>query len=390
MNCFTMAVKKITVRAPGKIILHGEHAVVYGKMAIAAAVNGFMEVQLEGRYSEGGLNFKMSDLCEKTVVISLDLLKAIHTKCSKQCPLNENPETWKNLIKEFIVECFATENELLHIALTVSIYCYFKTFNKGPGKGLPSLDITVTSNNLPIGAGLGSSSAFSVALATALLIYTDTIKTSDGYTLEKDSLFEINNLAYDLEQIVHGRPSGVDNAVSTYGGAVKFENGKINHFKSFPHIRIMVVDSGVTRNTKAMVANVKEKYDKVTKVMQPILESFHEISKAAEDLFTNYSQCNTFDEQFKTLITTNHHLLNAIGVGHPKLDEINEIATNNGFASKLTGAGGGGCMFVYLPSSASDKNVEKLKQNLLQGGFKCWEVTLGCPGVTVVHLELLT
>lgn len=50
------------------------------------------------------------------------------------------------------------------------------------------------------------------------------------------------------------------------------------------------------------------------------------------------------------MLTINHHLLNAIGVGHPSLDKIHHVTLNAGLGSKLTGGGGGGCAFILIPS----------------------------------------
>lgn len=81
--------------------------------------------------------------------------------------------------------------------------------------------------------------------------------------------------------------------------------------------------------------------------------------------------------------------MNAIGVGHPHFDKMVALANGLGFASKLTGAGGGGCGFVLLDitssekeSCSSNKNVASLKAQLEENGMQCWQVAMGCPGIT--------
>lgn len=89
------------------------------------------------------------------------------------------------------------------------------------------------------------------------------------------------------------------------------------------------------------------------------------------------------------LIAINHHLMNAVGVGHSQLDKMVSLASALGFSSKLTGAGGGGCGFVLtdIIDSADtavtpNEDVDSLKAQLEENGMQCWEVDMGCPGIT--------
>jgi mevalonate kinase len=75
-----------------------------------------------------------------------------------------------------------------------------------------------TRSFLPVGAGLGSSASYSVVLATALLIAFDYIPVDFASSTDKAAHFEtINRYAFKAEQVIHGNPSGVDNAVATFG-----------------------------------------------------------------------------------------------------------------------------------------------------------------------------
>ena len=84
----------------------------------------------------------------------------------------------------------------------------------------------------------------------------------------------------------------------------------------------------------------------------------------------------------------NQHLLNCIGVGHSKLDEICRHAESLGFACKLTGAGGGGCAIILIDPEASEGEVERLKSELSDNAkFCCWKTVLGCKGVNVNYFN---
>lgn len=89
------------------------------------------------------------------------------------------------------------------------------------------------------------------------------------------------------------------------------------------------------------------------------------------------------------LVRTNHHLLNALGVGHEALDTVCGEATRRGFAAKLTGAGGGGCAFVLLPphSGESSADEEDLRACLAALGHECWDTTVGGAGVLAHELR---
>ena len=119
-----------------------------------------------------------------------------------------------------------------------SLVCFFYLYSHLCGPEAIPLDISIESD-IPIGAGLGSSAALSVCLASGLLTIQDLSKSctlcKDSYKtditqkdLSSENLKLICDLAYISEQILHGRPSGIDNTASTYGGLIQFSNFKVN------------------------------------------------------------------------------------------------------------------------------------------------------------------
>ncbi|KAH9525431.1 hypothetical protein Btru_001414 [Bulinus truncatus] len=368
---------EIHVSAPGKLILHGEHAVVYGKAAIAASLNLRSHLHLK-QSSDQILKLKLPDVSISVQFPIGSLEKQLE---NISCPgtLQEPSISDDDILK---IKNFAgidpENNETKNLAIISFLYAYFCILkNKSQ---LPALTAHFKSE-LPVGAGLGSSAAFSVSLSAALLQmagYIDSIKTEDGNTSWSQSeKLLINKWGFFCEKIIHGRPSGIDNSISTFGGALKMQNGQLTHLEKMPQLSVMLVNTKVPRSTMTLVAGVRQKYNLYQDVMEPILNSVEAITKRAEDIFQGCDQ-NITAEGYKTLgdlVDLNHNLLNAMGVGHLSLDQIVAVTKKHCLHSKLTGAGGGGCAYVLIPPDASDSLLELLKQELNILGFDVWSKT---------------
>ncbi|XP_060105707.1 mevalonate kinase isoform X2 [Heteronotia binoei] len=260
---------------------------------------------------------------------------------------------------------------------------------------MPSVAIVVCSE-LPTGAGLGSSAAYSVCLAGALLSGCGVI----GYPLEEgqsvgrwfeEELALINSWAFRGEQVIHGNPSGVDNAVGTRGGALRYQLGKICSLKSVPSLRILLTNTQVPRSTKVLVAGVKDKILKFPAVMQPVLASIDAISQECENIFEAMAEHPSLEHYpvLEELMDINQHHLNVMGVGHPSLDKVCQVTASNGLHSKLTGAGGGGCAITLLRPDTAASVVEATIGDLRNCGFECWETDIGAPGIRAHSLQSL-
>lgn len=102
------------------------------------------------------------------------------------------------------------------------------------------------------------------------------------------------------------------------------------------------------------------------------------VEKAIEEIQSTGQTKREYIEQ-------NQILLQNLNVSHPKLDVIVNVSKGHNFGAKLTGAGGGGCAFVVIPPTATQNDVDKLKDDLKAQcpEFKFWSVPLGVPGVTI-------
>lgn len=212
--------RQISVSAPSKVILHGEHAVVYGRSAVAASLDLRTRMYLTPIVKENVLQVDFPDVGVKQSWSGETIREEI---------LKHKPERTSDIDLDFLakIQTFVDVNvsngeestnleELQKASLTCFFYLYALICDK-----FTSMSIKVESE-IPLGAGLGSSAALSVCLSAGL----QAIKYRKS-ELGKEALEKICQLAFLSEKILHGRPSGIDNTASTYGGFVHFKQGQL-------------------------------------------------------------------------------------------------------------------------------------------------------------------
>lgn len=203
---------------------------------------------------------------------------------------------------------------------------------------------------LPVGAGLGSSASYSVVIATALLILNKDIPVDFNRSDRKEEyLDKINAYAFKAEEVIHGNPSGVDNAVATYGGAKTFMRGQgFATLEGFQSLRLLLTNTKVPRSTSALVAGVGEKRKKYPHIIDPMLDAMNSIALDCRDAFKKSQDKATLMDELEDLVGLNHCLLEGLGVSHPSLEKVRAITAESGLKTKLTGAGGGGCAVTFI------------------------------------------
>ncbi|KAF6082167.1 mevalonate kinase [Phyllostomus discolor] len=340
----------LLVSAPGKVILHGEHAVVHGKVALAVALNLRTFLRLQP-HSNGKVGLNLPNVGVKRAW-DVARLEQLDTSFLEQEDIAApTPETLEKLkeVADFPADCTSHERP----AVLAFLFLYLSICRKQ--RALPSLDITVWSE-LPTGAGLGSSAAYSVCLAAALLTLCEEIPNplKDGEATNRwtaEDLELINKWAFQGEKVIHGNPSGVDNAVSTWGGALRYQQGEISSLKRPPALKILLTNTKVPRSTKALVLSVKNRLLKFPEIVGPLLTSIDAISLECERVLGEMAAAAPAPEHYlvlEELIDMNQHHLNALGAGHSSLDQLCQVTMAHGLHSKLTGAGGGGCGITLL------------------------------------------
>uniref|UniRef100_A0A8D2A642 Mevalonate kinase n=1 Tax=Sus scrofa TaxID=9823 RepID=A0A8D2A642_PIG len=335
----------LLVSAPGKVILHGEHSVVHGKVALAVALNLRTFLRLQP-HNSGKVSLRLPNIgIQQTWDVAR--LQLLDTSFLEQGDLTEQVEKLKEVAG-------FSKDSTNHDCLAVPAFLYLYLTICRSQRTLPSLDIAVWSE-LPTGAGLGSSAAYSVCLAAALLTACEEIPNplKDGEATGRwteENLELINKWAFQGERVIHGNPSGVDNAVSTWGGALRYQQGKISPLKRLPTLEILLVNTKVPRSTKALVASVRNRMLKFPEIIAPLLASMDAISLECERVLGEMAAAPALEHYLvlEELIDMNQHHLNALGVGHASLDQLCQVTTAHGLHSKLTGAGGGGCGITLL------------------------------------------
>ena len=275
----------------GKLILLGEHAVVYGSAALAVPLPEAV----------------VARCCEQGDGHSLYIPNWNIAAGS----LEEAPEAAAAIVKE-IVRQLARDHGGLRFDVDAHI---------------------------PAGMGLGASAALAVAIARSV---------SDLLSLGLDDA-AINAVAFDCEKISHGDPSGVDNTVAAFSRPILYRRGddasKATLAADAPPI---LVCHGEDRGeTRALVSAVRQRYDDNTPAFEAIFAQIDDLAvAAAKDLEGG---------DFPSLgakMNVCQGLLNAIGVSTPDIENMVSIARNAGaIGAKLTGAGGGGSIVALCPGN---------------------------------------
>lgn len=168
-------------------------------------------------------------------------------------------------------------------AVRAFLYLYLGLTNKA--SVWPALNVQVGSE-FPHGAGLGSSAAFSVSL-TAALMQAVTGRTPDKKT--------VSDWAFRCEHIFHGSPSGIDNSICSFGGAILFQKGtiveQVSDMKAPP---ALLVHTNVTRNTKLLVESVTRRRERVS-LSHTECVMFNHVSVSGSD--REYHACDRRDQR---------------------------------------------------------------------------------------------
>ncbi|KAJ3110857.1 hypothetical protein HDU96_006221 [Phlyctochytrium bullatum] len=373
------AASEIVVRAPGKVILFGEHAVVYGKAAVAASLGLHTYARIAAHPKDGdGLaahRFVFPDV-DVDVEVQLAELEAMRTDAvdGELKLADERREAMEAMLGH-------VKSDAARKAVVAAMHLTSMALKGTPIK----LEIV---SSIPVGSGLGSSASFAVCLAAAVLSYAGKVALEPKQHLAKAEKDTINSWAFTAEQVIHGTPSGIDNAICTYGGAGVYTKGNpLKPIDGLTSLEFMLINTKVPKDTRVQVGKVRERMTKFPEVMEPIMQSIHNISEKCIGMFREKGKtARQTTDRLKELIEVNHNLLNACDVGHPKIEEVRRVLSSKGLASKLTGAGGGGCILSFLDSSVSSLEISKVVTVLEGSGFACYKTKIACPGVQAARV----
>jgi mevalonate kinase len=300
--------------APGKVILFGEHAVVYGRPAIAIPVTQVRATAVVEPYAERGVR-----------LVAPDLARDIHLSDVGE----EDP-----LAAALYQVCQATGL-----------------------RQLPDMLITVTSQ-IPIASGLGSGAAIAAATIRAVAGYLgfSQLATNDW----------VSSLTYEVEKIHHGTPSGIDNTVVTYEKPVYFvrqqPQNRIETFRVAEPLHLLIADTGIRSSTKEVVGDVRRQWQANPTAFESLFDECGRIAEAAR-LAIEAGRL----QEIGRLMIANQALLEKMTVSGAELEKLVRAAMQAGaLGGKLSGAGRGGNMIALV----SRDTAADVRQALLAGGAR--------------------
>ncbi|GAA5822731.1 hypothetical protein JCM3770_000558 [Rhodotorula araucariae] len=385
--------ERVLTSAPGKVILFGEHAVVHGVTAIAGAIDLRCYCLAEAR-SDGQLSLNLPDLgySQTWDLSTLPWHLIVSPPPLKTGPKADTPPSQELLT--LLANQFIHQDQLKAVqAAQAFLYLYLHLAAAAGAR--PAQTFTVRSG-LPISAGLGSSAAYSVAVSSALLYSHGVlpVPSSPSGAIDRAHADLVNAHAFLAEKVIHGTPSGIDNTVATLGGAVAFRRavkGRDGLLEPIPAregggIRFLLTDTKVPRDTKTLVAGVARRKLEEPDTINPLFASIQRISDSAHALLTSATLSRSEQlAQLAQLVEANHAHLVSLGVGHAALEAVRSTTRADpwALATKLTGAGGGGCAVTVVPDDFPAASLDSLRTALAASGFETYATSVGGRGFGV-------
>lgn len=321
----------VVASAPAKVIIVGEHFVVEGEPAIAAAIDLRARVNV--------------DLIDKQVV---------------EFRTVDSSYFARYLLDDFSLVESAGDSAAFFEPLKFLVMEAVEYFNFESGFRL------VVDSKIPIAVGLGSSASVLVASAAALC------RMFSGRVDRRIVL----SLASRAEEVAHARPSGIDPTIATYGGVLIYRKGegfiRLKVEESFP---IIIGVTNISRSTGEMVTRVRSLKNRFPEVFDPLYHSAgHLVIEAARAIEEGDLV------RLGVLMNINHGLLSAVNVSNLELEKLVYAARSAGaFGAKITGAGGGGSIVAIC----SNESVRRVVSAIESAGGRAIIAKISLRGVTV-------
>jgi mevalonate kinase len=323
-----MTTAKGKASAPAKIILFGEHFVVYGSPAILASIN--RRINVEAKKGRDG-----------KVIIRSDIGAG-----------------------EFDGSTFKLIEGSNARAALEPIYFAAKQ-NLAAKKQQASLEIDISSD-IPYSVGLGSSAASLVATIAAV-----------EALVGKPDRKKICESAIEAERIIHKNSSGADCYVSTFGGLIHYSKGEgFKKVESKSTLFMVIGDTGIKHNTGELVSSVRKLKETNQMGFAGLMAQSKDICNQALVALNSGNA-----DQLGMLMNENQLLLVRLGVSHEKADELIGIARESGaLGAKITGAGGGGAIIAL---AANKQDSEKIASEIKEAGYSAFEIEIDSRGLVI-------
>ncbi len=343
-------------RAHGKVILIGEHAVVYGHPAIALPVPSLTltatarllpfpaEAAAAGVTASGSLSIDGVPTLEGSLgtdgSLTLDVPStSTGGRRGRRIATVGDPSTGAIYVD---LDEDHGEDELAQSALRTIL----THVGEQPGRAEVHVE-----GSIPTARGLGSSAAMSSSIA-------DAVARLYGHELTHEERFE---LVQFVERIAHGTPSGLDAYATMAHGPIWFQNGEAEPLGSACIPPLVIADTGVPGRTLEAVRGLRRLREERPEFVNTAMEGIASLAYAAREAL----RADDLSSVGRAMNDC-HSLLRHVGVSHDRLDDLVDAANAAGaVGAKLTGGGRGGCMIALAPSFGA---VPALSRALLAAG----------------------
>lgn len=334
-----------------KVILFGEHSVVYGYSAIALPLKNLrMRATVTGRDLAG----EETAVCE-----TFETCETCET-CA-EIPESADSTILLNSDSRITLSCLDFNGKLSEVPTRFSsVRTAIHAALEFAGRVGDSLHVA-TESNFPPERGLGSSAASAGAVIRAILDYYK-IRASED---------EIFALTQSAERVAHGRPSGLDATATSASWPVRFSSGEFSRMEINMRAWLILADSGCKGMTRVTVDALRARMDEQPDAVKNKLDELGAIAnQAADDLALGRAA------DMGARMTRAHRILTDLGVSTPQLDKLVRAALDHGaLGAKLTGGGGGGCVIALADTEAAAEQVSAALR--AAGACGTWIVDLG-------------
>lgn len=334
-----------------KVILFGEHSVVYGYSAIALPLKNLrMRATVTGRDLAG----EETAVCE-----TFETCETCET-CA-EIPESADSTILLNSDSRITLSCLDFNGKLSEVPTRFSsVRTAIHAALEFAGRVGDSLHV-VTESNFPPERGLGSSAASAGAVIRAILDYYK-IRASEN---------EIFALTQSAERVAHGRPSGLDATATSASWPVRFSSGEFSRMEINMRAWLILADSGCKGMTRVTVDALRARMDEQPDAVKNKLDELGAIAnQAAYDLALGRAA------DMGARMTRAHRILADLGVSTPQLDKFVRSALDHGaLGAKLTGGGGGGCVIALADTEAAAERVSAALREA--GACGTWIMDLG-------------
>lgn len=307
--------------APGKVILLGEHAVVYGRTALAAAIDRQVTVRIS-----------RADV-PTAGELGATLRAPQGERDRSQFEFQMTPQPFVLRFSQHVPRPLPAD---VDPRLAAAFACAAHVIELPP-KGL----VATISTDLPLAMGLGSSAALSVALVRALARFAHR---------ELDDAAVCAG-AFEIEKIFHGYPSGIDNTVATYGGLIAFTRGAaarpLPARRSLP---LVIALGRAPRRTQQTVTALRRRWETSPEACEALFDEIAALVTAAQQAIAAGDL-----RALGTAMNANHAVLRRLEISTDELEQMVDLARAHGATgAKLTGGGGGGAVICLCDDGRAD------------------------------------